>query len=172
MEALQGKTACSSPFMPKSTEMALPVLTKTFLQASPDMAMLFAPFGCTHPPSPVPPFLLSLLFALAHGTKVKLHNSWFCDIMKLKVSHHHMKSLGRKRLMRSLLYFSFKIVHGQGHFLLVKLMPFDTQWNQHLVVTHWASLVPRPRPAFCHLQYRKARRTWYHFSCEHDIFDK
>ena len=152
--------------------MALPVPTKAILQVSSDMAMLFAPFGCTHPPPPVLPFLLSLLFALTHCTKIKFHSSWFCDIMKLKVSQHHMKSLGRKRFMRSLLSFAFKIVHGQGHFLLVKLMRFDTQWNQHLVVTHWASLVPRPRLAFCHLQYRKAGRTWCHFSCEHDVFDK
>ena len=38
--------------------MALPVPTKSLLKMSPDMAMLFAPFGCTHPPPPVPPFLL------------------------------------------------------------------------------------------------------------------
>jgi len=153
--------------------MALPVLTKAILQASPDMAMLFAPFGCTHPPPPVPPFQLCFVicFDSLYQSKV-VHSSWICDIMKLKVSHHRMKSLGRKSLMRSLLSFAFKIVHGQGHFLLVKLMRFDAQWNQHLVVTHWASLVPRPRPAFCHLQYRKAGRTWCHFSCEHDVFDK
>ena len=36
--------------MPKSMEMALPVPTKTFIPRSPDMAMLFAPSGCTHPP--------------------------------------------------------------------------------------------------------------------------
>ena len=50
-----------SPFMPKTAEMALPVPTKTFLSQSPDAAMLFAPFGCTHPP-PRPlscPFCLS-----------------------------------------------------------------------------------------------------------------
>jgi len=41
--------------MPKRTEMALP---EPFLETNPDMAMLFAPFGCTHPPPPVPPFLL------------------------------------------------------------------------------------------------------------------
>ena len=38
--------------------MALLVPNKAFLQASPDIAMLFAPFRCTHPPPPVPPFLL------------------------------------------------------------------------------------------------------------------
>ena len=38
--------------------MALPVPTKSLLKTSPDVAMLFAPFGCTHPPPPVPPFLL------------------------------------------------------------------------------------------------------------------
>jgi len=39
--------------MPKRTEMALPVLS--FLEMSPDVAMLFAPFGCTHPPPPIVP---------------------------------------------------------------------------------------------------------------------
>jgi len=38
--------------------MALPVPTKSFLETSPDAAMLFAPFRCTHPPPPIPPFLL------------------------------------------------------------------------------------------------------------------
>jgi len=36
--------------MPKRIEMALPVPTKSLLKMSPDAAMLFAPFGCTHPP--------------------------------------------------------------------------------------------------------------------------
>jgi len=39
--------------------MAYPVPTKAFLQSSPEAAMLFAPFGCTHPPLPVTPFLLA-----------------------------------------------------------------------------------------------------------------
>ena len=48
-----------TPYTPKRTEMALPVPTKSLLRTSPDAAMLFAPFGWTHPPSPVPPFLLT-----------------------------------------------------------------------------------------------------------------
>ena len=39
--------------------MALPAATKLFLETSPDTAMLFAPFGCTDPPYPIPPFLLT-----------------------------------------------------------------------------------------------------------------
>ena len=35
-----------------------------------------------------------------------------------------------------------------------------------------ASLVPRPRPAFCCLQYGKAGRAWYLFSHEHDVLGK
>jgi len=35
------------------------VPTRTFQKTSPDTAMLFASFGCTHPPLPVPPFLLT-----------------------------------------------------------------------------------------------------------------
>ena len=42
----------------KRAEMAHPVPTKSFLKTSPDTAMLFAPFGYTHPPPPIPPFLL------------------------------------------------------------------------------------------------------------------
>ena len=38
--------------------MALPVPTKSFPKRIPEMPMLSAPFGCTHPPSSVPPFLL------------------------------------------------------------------------------------------------------------------
>ena len=34
------------------------------------------------------------------------------------------------------------------------------------------SLVPRPRPAFHHLQYIKAGRAWYLFSREHDVIEK
>ena len=32
--------------------------TKAFSKRSPETAMLSAPFGCTHPPPPIPPFLL------------------------------------------------------------------------------------------------------------------
>jgi len=39
--------------------MAHPVTTKAFLQPSLETPMLFAPFGCTHPPPPVLPFLLA-----------------------------------------------------------------------------------------------------------------
>ena len=36
-----------------------PPSTKSLLRTSPDAAMLFAPFRCTHPPPLVPPFLLT-----------------------------------------------------------------------------------------------------------------
>ena len=58
--------------------MALPVPTKSLLKMSPDMAMLFAPFRCTHPPSPVPPFLLT--------QNLSPKDIAGSDIMKLKVS--------------------------------------------------------------------------------------
>jgi len=35
-----------------------PMPTKSLLKTCPHTAMLFAPFGCTYPPPPVPPFLL------------------------------------------------------------------------------------------------------------------
>ena len=42
----------------------------------------------------------------------------------------------------------------------------------HMTVAYYHSLVPRPRPAFCRLQYGKAWRAWYLFSCEHDVIGK
>ena len=74
----------------KRTEMALPVPTKAFLQVSPDTPMLFAPFGCTHPPPPVPPFLLTHNLSPKHIAESDIH------VMKLKVSQRHVKSLGKK----------------------------------------------------------------------------
>ena len=44
----------------------------------PDAAMLFAPFGCTHPPPPVLPFLLT--------QNLSPKDIAGSDIMKLKVS--------------------------------------------------------------------------------------
>jgi len=48
-----------SRFMQRRREMAHPVPTEAYLQPSPEAAMLFAPFRCTHVPPPVPPFLLA-----------------------------------------------------------------------------------------------------------------
>jgi len=62
----------------KRTEMAFPVPTKSFLQTSPDAARLFAPFGYTHPPPPVLPFLLKQNLSPKDIAR--------SDIMKLKVS--------------------------------------------------------------------------------------
>jgi len=58
--------------------MALPVPTKLLLKTSPDAAMLLAPFGCTHLPPPVPPFLLT--------QNLSPKGIAGSDIMKLKVS--------------------------------------------------------------------------------------
>ena len=70
--------------------MALPMAIKAFLQMSPDTALLFTLFGCTHPPPPVQPFLL-----MQNLSPKDIAGS---DIMKLNVLRHHMKSLGRKGL--------------------------------------------------------------------------
>jgi len=67
------------PFIPKRTEMGHPVPTKTFLQPRPDAAMLFAPCGYTHPPPPVPRFLLKQNLS----PKENIVRS---DIVELKVS--------------------------------------------------------------------------------------
>ena len=58
--------------------MALPVPTKSLLRTSPDATMLFTPFGCTHPPPPVPPLLL-----MQNLSPKDIAGSY---IMKLKVS--------------------------------------------------------------------------------------
>ena len=58
--------------------MVLPVPTRSLLSTSQDAAMLFAPFGCTHPPPPVPPFLLT--------QNLSPKDIAGSDIMKLKVS--------------------------------------------------------------------------------------
>ena len=76
--------------MPKTADMALPVPTKTFLSRSPDTAVLFAPSECTHPPPPVPPFLLS--------QNLYPKDIAGCDIMKLKVSRCRYATLGLKGL--------------------------------------------------------------------------
>ena len=60
-------------------------------QPSQDTVMLFAPCECTHPPPPVPPFLL--MQNLPPRTLPEV-----IPVMKLKVSQYHMKSLGRKGL--------------------------------------------------------------------------
>jgi len=54
------------------------VPTKSLLRTSPDAAMLFAPFRCTHPPPLVPPFLLT--------QNLSPKDIAGSDIMKLKVS--------------------------------------------------------------------------------------
>jgi len=68
--------------------MALPVPTKSLLRTSPDAVMLFAPFGYTHPPPPVPPFLLTQNLSpkdIARSARSPKDIAR-SDIMKLKVS--------------------------------------------------------------------------------------
>ena len=64
--------------MLKTRDLAYPAPTKGCSKLSPDTAMLFAPFGCTHPPPPAPPFLLA--------QSLSPKDIAGCDIMKLKVS--------------------------------------------------------------------------------------
>jgi len=49
----------SKPVLHRRKEMAHPVLTKGFLQLSPEATMLSGPRVETHPPPPVPSFLLA-----------------------------------------------------------------------------------------------------------------
>jgi len=59
MEALKGEIADFQVHLCQREQKRPSQPTMALLELSPDMAMLFAPFGCTHPPPPVPPFLLS-----------------------------------------------------------------------------------------------------------------
>ena len=77
--------------MLKSREILYEALTKDFSRPSPDMAMLFGPFGCTHPPSPCPTVSV-------HTQPTYLPTTLPDDIMKLKVSWHIHVSLVGKRL--------------------------------------------------------------------------
>jgi len=52
-------TADPGPFTQRRREMAHPVPIKGFLQLSPEAAMIPGPRVETHPPPPVPPFLLA-----------------------------------------------------------------------------------------------------------------
>jgi len=66
-----------------------PSANQVTLKTSPDAAMLFAPFRCTHPPPPVPPFLLTQNLSLmtdisAIGPKTHLQPSY---TMKSKSLH-------------------------------------------------------------------------------------
>jgi len=64
--------------MHESREMAYTAPIRDFSLASSDTVMLFAPFECTHPPPPVPPFLLM--------QNLSPKDIAGYDIMKLKVS--------------------------------------------------------------------------------------
>ena len=54
----------------------------------------------------------------------------------------------------------------------VWLYHVNIKWHVPLAIPLITSLVPRPRPAFRHLQYGKARRAWYFFSRDHDVIGK
>jgi len=59
MGVLQGeRPVFLSLFVHRRREVTHPVPNKVFLKLSPDTAILFAAFGRTHPPPPLPPFLL------------------------------------------------------------------------------------------------------------------
>ena len=52
--------------------------------------------------------------------------------------------------------------------------PVHSTFTKYAICDKWSvhSLVPRPRPAFRHLQYVKTGRAWYLFSREHDVISK
>ena len=54
-----------NPFVHRRTAVAHSEPTKAFSKRRPETAMLSAPFGCTHPPPPIPPFLLKQNLAIS-----------------------------------------------------------------------------------------------------------
>ena len=68
--------------------------TKAFPKQSPETAMLSAPFRCTHPPPPIPPFLLKQnlspkVIAGSDVTRRKFHVDIIClDPGKGSVLYH------------------------------------------------------------------------------------
>jgi len=72
------RSLVSNSIYAKKDRNGFPVPTKSLLKMSPDTAMLFVPFGCTHPPPPVPPFLITQNLSPKDIAR--------SDIMKLKVS--------------------------------------------------------------------------------------
>ena len=59
MEALQGEIAGFNSIYAKKDRNGPPSANQVASKTGSDAAMLFAPFGCTHSPPPVPPFLLT-----------------------------------------------------------------------------------------------------------------
>ena len=73
----------------------------SYSQLSPDAAMLFASFGCTHPPPPAPPFLLTQnLHCKSQGRG---------DIMKLKL---HGMTENPSSVGKGLINFSRRVSGG------------------------------------------------------------
>ena len=97
--------------MLKTREMAYPAPTKGRSKLSPNAAMLFAPFGCTHPPPPAPPFLLA--------QSLSLKDIAGCDIMKLKVSRCRYATLGLKGLRRIKTYLRTTMTQQRLNSLMV-----------------------------------------------------
>ena len=116
--------------MPKRTEMVLLVPTKAFYKwAHADIAMLFAPFRCTHPPPPVLPFLLT-----QNLSSKDISGS---DMMKLKVSQHHMQSLGRKGLNRiRILIRSVHLCSCEAILINEPSMQLSLQWQRGWTTCH------------------------------------
>jgi len=75
----------------KRREMSHLVSNKAFLKPSPGVDMLFAPSGFTHPPTSVPPFLLT-----QNLSPKEMSGS---DVMKHKVSQQYIyKVVGQERV--------------------------------------------------------------------------
>jgi len=67
---------------------AHPEPTKAFSKWSPETAILSAPFGCTHPPPPIPPFPLKQnlsreIIAGSDVTRGKFHAGYIRERVKV-----------------------------------------------------------------------------------------
>ena len=95
------------------------------------------------------------------------HNNWSCSKEKevhTVLSVHMTRVIVRETMdLHDVVFWSKRSCSKFSRFLFVFV---------NMTILGTISLVPRPRPAFCHLQYGKVWRAWYLFSREHDIIGK
>ena len=95
-----------SLFMQRRREMAHPEPTKGFLQLSPEAAMLTGPSVETHPPPPVPPFLLAQNLSPNDITRSDITSRKLYDVRYASIVYNQLNlwvQKGNQKWMISLL---------------------------------------------------------------------
>jgi len=123
-------------FVHRRTAVAHSEPTKAFSKRSPETAMLSAPFGCTHPPPPVLPFLLS-----QNLSREVIAGS---DVTRGKFRIYPATSeKGLNYLMLVILYFPCNCTLTKAHKVAIcsvveGTLPLCISQNSRLVVTPWS----------------------------------